>query len=281
MAHLSPILKTDHPQDEKDYRLVSILPTLSKVFERLMLKQLISYIEELSLLAPSISGLRKSHSKTTTLLGICDDLLRAMKRGEVSLMVLADYFKAFDTVRFKTVLTKLHALGFSNKFLTWMVHYLSDRRQFVQMDDKISSIETVLFGVPQGSILGPFIFNLYVSDLQNYIKCPCYQYANEKTFFVHSKIKDLANGVMELNDAISCLEEYSSESNLALNESKMKWMLVSTHQKSRAHALQDHYPLIGCNGKLLECVTKAKILGVHMDEHLTWSDHTTALLTSC
>ena len=204
-ARLTPINKTDHPQNETDYRPVSILPALSKVFERLVLKQLISYIEELSLLAPSISGFRKGHSTTTTLLGVRDDLLRAMKRGEVSVMVLADYSKAFDTVRFKTVLTKLHALGFSNEFLTWMVHYLSDRRQFVQIDDKTSSIETVLFGVPQGSVLGPFIFNLYVSDLQNHIKCPCYQYADDTIFFVHSKIKDLANGVMELNDAISRL----------------------------------------------------------------------------
>ena len=261
--------------------LLAEVYALSKVFERLVLKQLISYIEELSLLAPSISGFRKGHSTTTTLLGIRDDLLRAMKRGEVSLMVLADYSKAFDTVRFKTVLTKLHTLGFSNEFLTWMVHYLSDRRQFVQIDDKISSIETVLFGVPKGSVLGPFIFNLYVSDLQNHIKCPCYQYADDTTFFVHSKIKDLANGVMELNDAISRLGEYSSESNLAMNESKTKWMLVSTRQKSRAHALQDHYPLISCNGKPLERVTTTKILGVHMDEHLTWSDHITALLTSC
>ena len=89
-------------------------------------------------------------------------LLRAMKRDEVSLMVFADYSKAFDTVCFKTVLTKMHALGFSNEFLTWMVHHLSDGRQFVQIDDKTSSIET-LFGVPQGSILGPFIFNVYVS----------------------------------------------------------------------------------------------------------------------
>ena len=83
-----------------------------------------------------------------------------MKRGEVSLMVFADYSKAFDTVCFKTVLTKMHALGFSNEFLTWMVHYLSDRRQLVQIDDETSSIETELFGVPQGSIFGPFIFNL-------------------------------------------------------------------------------------------------------------------------
>lgn len=116
---------------------------------------------------------------------------------------------------------------------------------------------------------------LYFQELShiNHIKCPCYQYADDTTFFAHSKIKDLANGVMNLNDAISRLGEYSAESNLALNESKTKWMLVSTRLMSRAHALQDYYPLISCNGKLLERVTTAKILGVHMDEHLTWADH--------
>ena len=250
-ARVSPIPKTDHPQSEKGYRPVSILPAISKAFERLELKQLISY-RDFFLLAPSISGFRKGHSTVTALLGIRDDLVRAMKRGEVSLMVFADYSKAFDTVCFKTVLTKMHALGFLNEFLTWMVHYLSDRRQLVQIDDKTSSIETVLFGVPQGPILGPFIFNLYVSDLQKHIKCPCYQYAEDTTFFVHSKTKDLANGVVELNDAISRLGDYSSESNFALNEAKAKWMFVSTCQMSRDHALHDYYPAVSCNGKLLK-----------------------------
>ena len=142
-ARVSSIPKTDHPQSEKGYRPVSILPAISKAFERLELKQLIFY-RDFFLLAPSISSFRKGHSTVTALLGIRDDLVRAMKRGEVSLMVFADYSKAFDTVCFKTVLTKMHALGFLDEFLTWMVHYLSDRRQLVQIDDKTSSIETVL-----------------------------------------------------------------------------------------------------------------------------------------
>ena len=86
-----------HPQKEKVYRPVSILPVVLKVFERLVLKQLISFIDELSLLAPSISGFRKGHSTVTALLRIRDHLLRAMKRDEVSLMVFADYSKAFET----------------------------------------------------------------------------------------------------------------------------------------------------------------------------------------
>ena len=89
----------------------------------------------------------------------------------------------------------------------------------------------------------------------------------------------LANDVVELNDAISRLGDYSSESNIALNEAKTNKDV--RRQMSRAHALHDYYPAVSCNGKLLERVTTAKILGVHMDEHLTWVDHVTALLSSC
>ena len=86
---------------------------------------------------------------------------------------------------------------------------------------------------------------------------------------------------MELNDAISRFGDYSSESNLALSEAKTKWMLVSTHQMSRAQSLDEYYPAVSCSGKLPERVTTAKILGVHMDEPLTWADHVTVLFSSC
>ena len=88
--------KIDEPVNENDFRPVSILPALSKVFERLVLKQVIAYIDELCLLAPNISGFRKGHSTTTVLLGIRDDLIRAMKRGEVTMMVCVNYSKAFN-----------------------------------------------------------------------------------------------------------------------------------------------------------------------------------------
>ena len=89
-----------------------------------------------------------------------------MKQGEVIIMVCADYSKVFDTVQLKAVLTKMHGMGFSRTFLQWMANYLTDRKQFVQIDDKSSETATVKFDVPQGSILGPVIFNLYVADLQ-------------------------------------------------------------------------------------------------------------------
>ena len=94
-----------------------------------------------------------------------DDILRAMQRGEVTMAVLADYFKAFDTVVFETVLRKLRGLGFSTASFRLIVSYLTDRKPFVQIDEKTSKHIDVTFGVPQDSILRPILFNLYVNDI--------------------------------------------------------------------------------------------------------------------
>ena len=103
----------------------------------------------------------------------------------------ANYSKAADTVRFKSVLTKMHVTGFSKSFLKWMLNYLPERRQFVQIDARRSDLEVVAFGVPQGSILGPFIFYLYVASHHEHIQCPCFQYADNTTFYLHSKVSKL------------------------------------------------------------------------------------------
>ena len=230
-ARISPIPKTDSPASEKDYHPISILPVLSKIFERLVLKQLTSYIDQQTLLALSISGFRKCHSTSTILLRIRDDILHSMKRGEVTLMVLADYSKAFNTVKFKTILMKMHEMGFSKKFLFWVFDHLCNRCQFVQIDDKSSEMGKVEFGVPQGSILGPIFFNLYVADLHETIgPCPCHQYADDTMFYQHTKVANLHHCATEVNKTINRLENYSPDTNLALNEDKTKWMLFSTRK---------------------------------------------------
>ena len=112
-----------------------------------------------------LSTYSKEHNTTTVLLAMRDDILRAMQR-EVTMAVLADYSKAFDAVAYETVLRKLHGLGFSKVYLRWTVSYLTGRKQFVQMDGKTSRQIEVTFGVLQGSILGPVLFNLYVNAFQ-------------------------------------------------------------------------------------------------------------------
>lgn len=112
-ARVSPIPKIDQPIVKSDFGPVSILPALLKIYERLVLSQLASHIDEKSLLGVRISGYRQGHSACTVLIGIRDDLIRAMKRGEVTMMVCVDYSKAFDTVQSKALLRKMHCMGFS------------------------------------------------------------------------------------------------------------------------------------------------------------------------
>ena len=178
-ARVTPIPKINNPSTENDLRPISILPTLSKIYEKLVSRQIVDFIDDQKLLSCNISGFRKGHSTASTLLNIRDDITMAMKRGEITLLVLADFSKAFDTIKYKTVLTKLSKLGFSKSFLRWTLSYLTNRKQFVQIDDRRSEILTLNFGIPQGSILGPLIFNLYVADLHEHLDAECRQYADE------------------------------------------------------------------------------------------------------
>ena len=132
-----------------------------------MAKQIVAFIEENSIYKPSMSGFRKHHSTKTLLMEIRDDIVGAMNKDEITLATFINYSKTFDTFDFKTLLCKLRKLGFSYSASTLMLSYLRDRKQFVQIDDKQSNRENVIFGVPQGSALEPILFNLYTSDLQD------------------------------------------------------------------------------------------------------------------
>ena len=106
-------------------------------------------------------------------------------------MILADFSKAFDTICFKNLITKMSKLGFSRDFLIWTFNYIMHRKQLAQIDDTCSEVKNVNCGVPQGSILGPMIFNIYVADLQENVNVECFQYADDTTIYDHAKISDL------------------------------------------------------------------------------------------
>ena len=148
IQRITPVPKINTPTEFTDYRPVSILPILWKVYERLICKQIVSYIDDNLLYKPTMSGFRRNHSTTTLLLKIREDIMKAIEKGEVTLTVFADFSKAFDTVDFSTILTKLHQLNFLTDSLKWFLSYFSDRYQFVQIDDKKSVMKPVFFGVP-------------------------------------------------------------------------------------------------------------------------------------
>ena len=130
-ARAVPIPKVNYPSDTTDYRPISILPALSKIAERLILKTLLSYTEEQLLLKSTVTGYRKGYSTGSTLLKFKDDIKKAMKSVEVTLATLVDFSKAFHTIAHDKVITRLHELGFSPEFLRSISSYLSHRSQFV------------------------------------------------------------------------------------------------------------------------------------------------------
>ena len=138
-TRISPIPKVDEPRTNDDCRPISILPVWCKVYEKLALRQITDFLTENATLQSNISSYRKCHSTTTTKLAIRDDILKAMKRSEITLAVIANLSKAFDTVAFEKVLYKLHLMGFSRTALQWRASYLTSRKQFVQVDDRSSA----------------------------------------------------------------------------------------------------------------------------------------------
>ena len=226
LARVSTILKTDHPVESDDFGPIAILPVLSKIYERLVLKQFLLYIEDNNIFHSGMSGFRKGHSTNSVLLRIRDEIIRAMKKGEVTLIACADFSKAFDTVEYATVFKKLRNVGFSHDAIVWVLNYLTGRKQYVQINEKQSQVVDVQFGVPQGSILGPVLFNMYVNDLEPDLECSCYQYADDTTLYRHSAPSKIHECAKKLQDAMTVLE--TAESNLALNETKTKQMLITT-----------------------------------------------------
>jgi len=273
ISRISPVPKVNKPTCHSDYRPISILPILSKVYERVILNQLVAYIEKNHLFAEYQSGFRKGHSTISTLLKLKDEILSAMKKGEVTLSIMADYSKAFDTVDYHTLIQKLHKIRIGKCTLRTLLSYLSDRKQFVQIHDQRSDYRKVTYGVPQGSILGPILFNIYVADMKDQASCPCLQYADDTSLLFHCKPQELPSCVEKVNNNLRNLMSWSTDNNLIFNSTKTKTILFSTSQMSRVHNLAGSTLTIKPQDEPIERVKSFKVLGITFTEHLKWNEH--------
>ena len=162
-SRISAISKIDNPTTGDDYCPISILPVLFKVFERLIMKHLCNFIETNNIYYLTQAGYRRNNSTSAILIKMRDDILNAMNKSEVTLPILADFSKAFDTIDYTVLIKKLSKLNMSPDFLHLILSYISDRSQYVQIDSNQSRHEKNNFGVPQGSILGPILFSMSVT----------------------------------------------------------------------------------------------------------------------
>ena len=174
-AKVIPIYKEGNKRTLGNYRPISILPIISKVFEKEIFTQLYKHLNENCLISKFQSGFRPGHSTITALIQMCDNWYENMDNGKLTGVVFLDIRKAFDSIDHVILLEKLAFYGVSQLELAWFQSYLSNRQQQCQINGCLSNKGEIICGVPQGSILGPLLFLIYINDLPNCLKTttPC------------------------------------------------------------------------------------------------------------
>ena len=264
-AKIIPIFKKEDNHIIENYRPISILPSISKIIERVVHNQIYTYFTQNNIFSDSQYGFRQYHSTEHAVLEVVDRAVSELDMGSSAVAIFLDLSKAFDTLNHDILITKLHYYGIDNLELNWFKSYLNNRKQFVQINHCKSDIISSSVGIPQGSILGPLLFNIYVNDIQNstnYFKF--IMYADDTTLFCPTSAShELIN--IEFNKVYAWL----CANKLSLNIKKTKYMVFHNRNKNITHLL----PELKIKDYAVTRVKKFNFLGILIDENLNWNAH--------
>ena len=268
-ANVKPIPKKTNAAIAKDFRPISLLCALGKVLEKIVHKQISMYLCTNNLLNPLQSGFKPGHSTETSLLKVVGDIREAMERRELTMLILYDFSNAFPSVHHELLLAKLRLFGFSQSALSWVRAYLTNRKQQVVNGEDISSLINLLLGVPQGSVLGPLLFSLYINDIYKVLQASKHHlYADDFQKYLHFRPENFVTAVNTVNDEAVNLVNYGTGHNLQINASKTQVIIVGNPKIAQNLPLL--LPPVVVNGIELPYLKEVKNLGVLMDQHLTW-----------
>ena len=259
-ADLTPVHKADETTNKKNYRNISLLSAISKIFEKLLHTQIANYMEKF--LSPYLCGYRKGYSAQYALLSMLEKWRISLDRGGYGGGVLMDLSKAFDTLDHDLLIAKLFAYGFNKSSLRLIKSYLSGRWQRVKINTSYSSWFALLVGMPQGSILGPLIFNLYINDLFFIILTDICNFADDTTpYTIDMNLEKL---MAKLECATNSAVEWFHYNGMKLNSSKCH-LLICGHK----------YECMLCkidNTQVIE-THLVKLLGVKIESELTFNNY--------
>lgn len=259
--------------DVSNYRPISLLSNIEKIYEKVMYNRIIGFLNNHDILYPKQFGFRKQHSTSQAVLTIVERIRHCLDKGELACGVFVDLQKAFDTVDHKILLSKLNHYGIRGKANDWFRSYLTGRLQYVSIGEFKSQLKAILHGVPQGSVLGPLLFLLYINDLHNCIKSSeTYHFADDTHLLKFSKsLESLCRG---MNADLKRLVCWLNANKISLNSSKTEFLVF----RSQSRRLEFLPFLILC-GKRIYPSKSVKYLGVHVDEHLSWKYHVSSVAT--
>ena len=293
-AKIIPLHKKDSTLLPKNYRPVSLLCVLSKVLEKCIFVQLMSYFEEQSILHPYHHGFRARHSTTTALIQMFYTWVYAFEQEEISAVIMLDMSAAFDVVDHNILLGKLKLYGLEQSALFWIKSYLEKRTQCVYVEGHLSDPLYVECGVPQGSILGPLLYLVYTNDLpeaiheQHLIEEPAQDiidqhsyntkcklcgviclYADDSTFTIsNTDVEELNNSI---NQKYKVISEYMTNNKLILNSDKTHLMIMTSAKKHSLH--QDFGIFLDTGTEIIHPQSEERLLGASVSSCLNWNSH--------
>lgn len=272
-AFVLPILKGGDPAILNNYRPISNLSVLAKILEALVANQLKDFLNTNAILSTSQSGFRKQHSTISAALKVVNDISGALDKKQHCASLFIDLSKAFDTVDHDILKTRLHNSGLSEQAVAWFSNYLSNRSQCIRYDGLCSDFVPIRKGVPQGSVLGPLLFTLYINNLgKNMVDADCHFYADDTVVYCFAL--SLVHAIERLQIAFDAIQNTLLQLKLILNVDKTKLMLFS---KSRCRP-QIIPSVVTGGGGVIEVVKSYKYLGIMIDDSLTFKPHVETLV---
>ena len=264
-----PIYKGGNKGEPANYRPVSLTSHLIKVMERIVRRQLMDYVEEANLIPSVQHGFRSGRSCLTQLVQHVEDIMSDLEQGANADVIYIDLSKAFDKVDHRRLLEKLKKYGVGGKLLKWLSAFLLDRTQTVVIDGTSSPPRKVASGVPQGTVLAPLLFLLYLADLPSYISQSYLKlFADDSK--LHKTIKTTADRQLLLED-LQRVYEWANTNSMELNSGKFQLI-----QHGKLEDLKLPYTLP--SGEVLTADQLVKDLGIFIDPNFTWKDHITTII---
>ena len=263
-AKVIPLHKGKSKFDVKNYRPISILPLFDKILEKLMYERIISFLSTHMILSPCQYGFKKNHSTSLAITDVISQVKNSLEAKTFACVIFLDFAKAFNTVNHKILLDKLYHYGIRGVSHKWFSSYLTNRQQSVSVPGATSDPLTVTCGVPQGSVLGPLLFLLYINDIMLVSEVfKSILFADDTCLLAqHKNIKSLETVV---NNELINISDWLIANGLSLNIDKSNFLLFGDKKLTTTCNF-----VIGISGQKLEKKTVVKYLGVKIDDQLKW-----------
>lgn len=270
-AVITPIHKSGEKDTPNNYRPIAILPVVSKVLEKVIAEQLIEHLESNQLLHSQQFGFRQKYSTETANCYLLENIKGPLDKGHVVGAVFLDLKKAFDTVDHSFLLSKLQKMQMSQSALKWFKSYLHSRQQCVKVNGVKSALRSNDMGVPQGSVLGPLLFSIYINDLPDCcLGVNCQLYADDTVIHVSAKTTTLA--AQQLTLALVNISEWLELSHLTLNIRKTVAMCFSIKKRPADTTFE-----VRLGNEMIQEVKETKYLGIILDENLKFQSQVKSL----